>query len=333
MSANIFYNGSLNLDIDGKTISLDPEINVDADIIFISHAHMDHSINAETVIPKITSHATRELIQFRKGIDMINTISFDTFDLNGFNVKMLDSGHVIGSKSLLLKIKNKKIFYTGDICDKHRFHMKSAEIPNSDIMILESTYGSEFYEMPSITDVIDRSTEWIKAELENGNSLALFGYPLGKAQIISKIAEQFDVAVILHDYINQINNICRKYNFSTRDFISLSNAPDGFEGQAIYILPSSSRKASSIKNINGKMKTAMFSGWAIEEDFKVKIGVDEAFALTDHADFKGLLKIVKQSSPEKVFTFHGFKEELAENIKERLGIDAEPIKKGLCKLF
>ncbi|MCX8178515.1 MAG: MBL fold metallo-hydrolase [Candidatus Aenigmarchaeota archaeon] len=330
MSANILYNGCLNLEIDNKIISLDPEGKVDADIVFISHAHMDHSISNETVTPKVTSEATKELVQFRRGLQMINTITFDIFDFNGINFKLLNSGHVIGSKSLLLKFKNKRIFYTGDICDKHRFHMKAADIPNSDIMIIESTYGSSMYEIPSITEIIEESKKWIREELSDGNSLVLYGYPLGKAQIISKIAEEFDVPIIINDYIFQINEICKRYGFSSKDFIPHSKYQK--DDQAVYIFPASSRRKSPAIEAK-KTKTAMFSGWALDDDYKHKIGVDKAFPLTDHADYKGLLKIVKQSSPEKVFTFHGFHNDLAISIKENLGIDAEPLESGLYKLF
>lgn len=331
MSANILYNGCLNLEVDNKIISLDPEGKVDADIIFISHAHMDHSIANETVTPKITSQATKELVQFRRGIQMINTITFDIFDFNGINFKLFNSGHVIGSKSLLLKSKNKRIFYTGDVCDKHRFHMEAADIPNSDIMIIESTYGSSLYEMPNITEIIEESKKWINEELIQGNSLMLFGYPLGKAQIISKIAEEFDVPIVINDYIFQINEICKKYGFISKDFIPHSKYRK--DEQALYIFPASSRRKMAT-NISEKTKTAMFSGWALDDEYKYKIGVDMAFPLTDHADYKGLLKIIKQSSPEKVFTFHGFDIELANSIKEKLGIDAEPLKNGnLYKLF
>ncbi|MEM5803746.1 MAG: MBL fold metallo-hydrolase [Candidatus Aenigmatarchaeota archaeon] len=328
MEPKIYFDGNINIEFENKKIALDPENSTDADLIFISHAHLDHIPNLETVIPKICTKATKDLIQHRKGMDMINTINFDSFDINGIHMKQLNSGHVTGSTSLLIEIKNKKIFYTGDICDKHRFHLKAAEIPKSDIMIVESTFGKEEYQFPSISDTIDKSIKWIKEQLESKNSVALMGYPLGKAQIISKIAENFNIPIIVHNSIYHINEICKKYGFNGNGYLPISDFLDILKKeQFIGIFPCSSKHVMSVKSIDSKypIKTAAFSGWAIDENYKNELGVDEAFILSDHADFNGLLKIVKQSYPEKVYTFHGFEIEMAENIKDRLGIEARPL--------
>lgn len=329
----VYYNGNINIEIDNKKIALDPEHFVESDLVFISHAHMDHINNIETVTPKICSNATKELIQHRKGIEMINTINFDSFDINGIHLKQMNSGHIIGSTSLLIETKRKKIFYTGDVCDKNRFFLRGAEIPKSDIMVIESTFGREEYVFPSITETIDKSLNWIKTQLESNYSVALLGYPLGKAQIITKIAENFDTPIILHDSIYNINEICKKHNFNGNQHIPISKSLDLLkEKKFIGIFPCSSRYATSIKELKSRfeIKTAAFSGWAINENYKNEMGVDQAFVLSDHSDFNGLLKIVKQSYPEKVYTFHGFEAELAENIENKLGIEAKPltIKRG-----
>lgn len=321
-------NNNIIFEINNKKIALDPENLTDADFIFISHAHLDHVPSIDTVTPKICSQITKELVQYRKNTDMINSITFDNFDIDGIYAKQLDSGHIMGSTSLLLEFKNKKIFYTGDICDKHRFHLKAATIPKSDIMIIESTYGHPSYQLPNISEVIDLSNEWIRRFLDNNNSLILLGYPLGKAQILMKIVEEYQFPLIVHDSIDKINEICKKYGFKYKNFISYSVGNEIIKNeQFIAIFPLSNRSITSINKINSKfpIKTAAFSGWALDKNYKQKLGVDEVFPLSDHSDFKGLIKIVKESSPEEVYTTHGFEEELANEIKIRLGIDAQPL--------
>ncbi|MEM5777277.1 MAG: MBL fold metallo-hydrolase [Candidatus Aenigmatarchaeota archaeon] len=328
MEPKIYFNGNIHVEIQNKKIALDPEKSTEADLIFISHAHLDHTPILETVTPKICTKATRDLIQYRKEMEMINTINFDSFDINGIHIKQINSGHVTGSTSLLIETKNKKMFYSGDICDKHRFHLKAAEIPKSDIMIIESTFGKEKYQFPNILDTIDKSIKWIKEQLESKNSVVLMGYPLGKAQIISKIAENFNIPVIVHNSIYYINEICKRYGFDGNGYFSIMNYLDVLKKeQFIGIFPCSSKHIMSAKSIESKfpIKTAAFSGWALEENYKDELGVDEAFVLSDHADFNGLLKIIKQSYPEKVYTFHGFEIDFAEIIKDRLGIDARPL--------
>jgi len=326
VSLKVFFDGNINVEVEGKKIVLDPELPTDADLIFLSHAHLDHSSNVDNVLPKICSATTKDLIQYRKNTEMINSINLESFYIGGIYFKLLDSGHIPGSRSLLIETKNKRIFYTGDICDKHRFYLKAAEVPRSDIMIIESTFGAPKYKFPNIMDVIDISIDWIKEQLESGFSVALFGYPLGKAQIITKIAENFDLPIIIHDKIFDINQICKKHGFPINTHFQYSKSLEILEkNQFIGIFPSSSRYISLISNLSQeKIKKAAFSGWAIEPGYKDELGVDEAFPLSDHSDFNGLIKIVKQSSPEKIYTVHGFKEEFAETLRN-LGFDAQPL--------
>jgi len=327
MEIDIVYNGNILIKVDGKKIALDPESKVDADFIFISHAHLDHMPLEETVTPTICSNFTKEMIQYRRNFEMINSINFDSFDINKIHLRQLNSGHIIGSTSLLIETKNKKIFYTGDICDKYRFHLKAAEIPKSDIMIVESTYGNPFYKLPSITEVVENSNKWIKSCLEEKNSVVLMGYPLGKAQILTKIAETYDVHLIVNDNINEINNLCKKYGFNCIKSIPYSNASEIIKNeQFIGVFPISHSNLTTKSKF--PIKTAAFTGWGLDENYKNQLGVDKVFPLSDHCDFNGLIKIVKESSPTKVYTTHGYEEELAYEIRERLGIDAQPISKN-----
>jgi Cft2 family RNA processing exonuclease len=324
----IFFDGNINIEVDGKKIALDPEIKTNADLIFISHAHLDHAPNIDTVTPKICSQATKELVQYRKNFQLINTISFETFDINGIHFKQLNSGHIIGSKSLLLETKNKRIFYTGDISDKHRFYLKAAEVPKNDVMIIETTFGIPEYQFPGVMDVIDKSTKWIKEQLESNYSVALLGYPLGKAQIISKIAENFEIPIVVHDKIFEINEICKKHGFDGNGYIKYSEFLNFLEKENfIGIFPCSSYYVNFLNEMKKSVKIAAFSGWALDPKYKESLNVDEAFVLSDHSDFNGLVKIVKQASPEKIYTIHGFENEFAGFLRENLGFDAQPLTK------
>jgi len=340
VSFKAFFDGNINIEVEGKKIALDPENKTDADLIFISHAHLDHTPNIETVTPKICSKATKELVEYRKNLQLINTINFETFDINGIHFKQLNSGHIIGSTSFLLESKNKRIFYTGDICDKHRFYLKAAEVPKSDIMIIETTFGHPEYQFPSVMDVIDKSSHWIKEQLESKISVALMGYPLGKAQIISKIAEKFNIPIIVQDKIFEINEICKKYGFNGNGYLQYSKSFDVLEKENfIGIFPCSSYYVNFLNEIKFKktikLKTAAFSGWALNPKYKDNLNVDEAFPLSDHSDFNGLIKIVKQTSPEKIYTIHGFENDFAKFLKEDFGFDAKPLtkKKTLIDFF
>lgn len=73
--------------------------------------------------------------------------------------------------------------------------------------------------------------------------------------------------------------------------------------------------------------------WAIDSSFKCRMRVDEAFPLSDHADFEELMAFVKACDPSVVFTHHGFSVELASEIQRSLDIDAHPLIKNQKSLL
>jgi len=48
----------------------------------------------------------------------------------------------------------------------------------------------------------------------------------------------------------------------------------------------------------------------------VQYGTDAAFALSDHADFEGLLAYVKRTGAKKILTMHGFATHFAACLRE-----------------
>jgi putative mRNA 3-end processing factor len=58
------------------------------------------------------------------------------------------------------------------------------------------------------------------------------------------------------------------------------------------------------------------------------MGLDYVMPLSDHCDYNELVAAVKQSGPEKVYTFHGFAREFAEALSQ-MGFDAEAVGHGM----
>ena len=98
----------------GKKIALDPNKSTDADVTFVSHAHIDHLHKPENGEQVLTSTETSKLAKVR-GYSMENSSE----SLDGF--ELIDSGHILGSRGLLI---DEKIFYTGDVSKRDRAFLK-----------------------------------------------------------------------------------------------------------------------------------------------------------------------------------------------------------------
>ena len=54
-------------------------------------------------------------------------------------------------------------------------------------------------------------------------------------------------------------------------------------------------------------------------------GYERGFVLSDHADWPGLIRTVRESRARKVYVTHGQSEVLSRYLREVEGIDAEPL--------
>jgi Cft2 family RNA processing exonuclease len=66
-----------------------------------------------------------------------------------------------------------------------------------------------------------------------------------------------------------------------------------------------------------KRSVAVVTGWALDRGAIYRYGCQEAFALSDHADYGELLEMVERVGPKEVRTVHGFAQEFAMDLQER----------------
>ncbi|MGC8646693.1 MAG: MBL fold metallo-hydrolase, partial [Thermoplasmata archaeon] len=93
-----------------------------------------------------------------------------------FSVRVLNANHIYGSASYLFQAKSGlKILYSGDIGSK-------AEPAQTDILFLESTYGSKDH--APYNDEYNRFISDIRATLSSGNPVFVPTFALGRAQDI-----------------------------------------------------------------------------------------------------------------------------------------------------
>jgi len=292
----VFNGQGLNLDFNGFNIGLDSQSS-GTDFIFLSHAHTDHLIKRARS-PVLTSELTAELALHRIGqsYDVISEFP---------DIQLVDSGHVVGGKSLIVR-GDEVVFYTGDFCPHDRFFLKGLKSVKCDTLIVETTYGLPSYDFEHPKEVLSRARDVIEDDLAAGRNVVLWGYALGKAQVLTKLVEGFS-DVSAHSSVRGINAICRNHGWDLP--VTKAYSKD-FKG--VYI-------TSSRKELNkfDSARVYSFTGWGAN-------GVSDCFKLSDHAGFTDLLRFVKDCNPKRVFTHHGFSEEFASLLRTE-GFDARAI--------
>ncbi len=294
-------------------IALDPKKSVDSDLAFISHAHFDHMHMPKKGSKILTSRET-SIIAAKRGYSIDNYYE----ELDG--IKLIDSGHVLGSRAILIG----DILYTSDISIRDRAFLHGAKLPRCDTLIIESTYGKEGFVFPSIDEICKSANSIIANLYSHGIPVILLGYPLGKAQILASLFGHWQ-PFYLHDSVYKMNQIYKELGIDLIDALPYSIAED--EGLLrrkpwIMIAPMQSPRSRFIKDMKSRYSavTIAFTGWAIT----YRYGYDYLIPLSDHCDFKELLEVIKRCKPRKIYTIHGYVREFADYLTKH-GYNAEPL--------
>ncbi len=143
---------------------------------------------------------TPELLYTHEEVDLLvrsmNDYRYnETFEIIGMRhnsnesikVRFYDAGHILGSASILLEYKGKRIFYTGDINLNPQSLMQPALPPSKpvDILITETTYGTKnINDFKAWEKESDRFVEYLNSILNKGGSVLVPVFALGKTQEI-----------------------------------------------------------------------------------------------------------------------------------------------------
>ena len=325
-SVSLDINNEILLKNDKIKIYLDPTHIIDEYFIFISHAHTDHLLNKKylkkfNLKKKIISSRETSMFANIRGYDVCN--NFETHE----DIQLIDNGHILGSKGLLFE---NKVFYTGDLSTRKRAFLNKPKIPKVETLIIESTFGKPEFKFPPLEKIIHQVNSLISEMYSRGIPIILMGYSLGKAQILTALFG-FWKPLIVHDNVYGFNNLHKEFGIALEESISLSSAKEKDilnKKPWVLIYPLTSGKNTFVKYLKEKYGavTIGFSGWAVNKNYSHLMNLDYVFPFSDHCDFDELLEVIEESSPEKIYTMHGFQVEFSKYLN-RLGYNAEPIDK------
>jgi len=287
----------------------------------ITHAHFDHfTFGCEEYL---STKETAILIKKRVG-DNVNIKPFDygeEFKVNGINISFHPSGHILGSSQIRFIFAGEKWLITGDYKLQKDETCKKYEIVKTDYLISECTFGLPIFKWDQTKNVAINISKWITNSPDKTS--LLFCYSLGKAQrLINEISKtNFEGNIYTHGSIHKMNDCYRQLGICIKDTIKIENKKkiDQLKGNLI-LLPPSLSKGSYLKNFKN-IQTAFASGWMSIRALRNRSGYDKGFAISDHADWEGILEVVKKSEAKNVFFHHGDSEALSKYLSEKESIN------------
>ncbi|WP_435181825.1 mRNA cleavage and polyadenylation specificity factor-like protein [Halorussus sp. AFM4] len=311
----------------GRTFVADASSAV-GDVNVVSHAHADHTFSRtpETVV---CSAATAALVEARTGK------SVPAYREGTDEVTLYPSGHVVGSRAALVEVDgrdradgaDRRYLYTGDFSVRDRLYLEGFDPVNADVLVMETTYGEPDYRFPAEDELQAAIRDWLADAPDR--PLFLFGYSLGRAQKLQRLASQAtNRRLVVHDAVRTVNDAVE--SATDLSFPAETLAADGGDplaGDEVVVLPTHLSRTDWVTDLVERHDglKAGFSGWAVDESFRYRGGYDVTFPLTDHCDFDELVATVRAVDPEVVYTHHGFDEAFADHLATRYGYDARPL--------
>ena len=319
-NVSISAGGGICVEYGPTKFLLDPRGRGDGDIVFVSHAHIDHMHRPSRGESIMASRETRELA-LERGYDLGATLE----ELEG--VELLDSGHILGSRAIRIA---DEFFYTGDASGRERGFLGKCRTKRARVLITETTYGSPEYVFPPTARLVKEVNTLIGECFDKGRPVVLMGYPLGKAQLISYYFSSWE-PLYFHEAVARMNEVYRRNGVKLKRgnvFNPEGQEPEGglLRGPWVMVAPlmsGRSRLMSRLRRDYGAVLVA-FSGWAVKSGYSSSLSVDHAFPLSDHCDYRELLGLVQAVSPETVYTTHGFAGEFARDLR-RMGFSARSL--------
>ena len=301
---------------------IDPWKPVDRAVI--THAHSDHARPGSKYY--LCHTLTKPILQLRLGDNQYETVEWnETVMMNGVKISLHPAGHIIGSSQIRVEYAGEVWVVSGDYKTENDGISGQFEPVACHTFITESTFGLPIYKWKPQPDIFSDIQNWVKANHAAGKTSVLIAYSLGKAQRILQPLADTGLPVFLHGAVHNVHEVLLGSGIQLPVVQRVTAATNKTTTQGnIVIAPSGAEGSTWIKRF-APYSVGICSGWMQVRGNTRRRNADAGFALSDHADWNGLLTAVKATGAEKIFATHGFQSAFSRYLDEQ-GIEAAEIK-------
>lgn len=301
---------------------IDPWKGVDRAVI--THAHSDHARWGSKYY--LCHHYTKPLLETRLGPNQYQSVEWgEPIYMNGVRITLHPAGHIIGSSQIRVEYNGEVWVISGDYKTENDGLSGAFEPVKCNVFITESTFGLPIYSWRPQEQIFSDVQSWIQKNKEVGKTSVLIAYSLGKAQRLLPCVDPVTDKIFLHGAVHNIHMalVNSGWKLPETERVTPDTPKEALKG-TVVIAPSSAEGSPWLKRF-APYEIGICSGWMQVRGNKRRKNADAGFALSDHADWKGLLEAIKATEAEKVYATHGFQSAFSRYLNE-LGIEAAEVK-------
>jgi putative mRNA 3-end processing factor len=318
---------------------VDPRVPVPFAVV--THAHADHAtpgcgkyLCAAPSLPllahRLGPEAVLEGLPYR-----------ERRALGGATVSFHPAGHILGSAQVRIEAEEQALpatgggrkaaasndgtvwVVTGDYKRESDPTCAPFETVPCDVLVTEASYALPIFRWDDPREVLRDIHAWWIGNAQKAS--VLFCYVLGKAQrILAGLAEFTERPVYVHGAIEPLTALYRAAGVRMLPTLPVAETQKGrpFAGELI-LAPLTARGLPWMKRF-GDFESAFASGSMRIRGQRRRRAFDRGFALSDHADWPGILRTVQESGARQVLATHGHRDALARHLREQ-GLQADSI--------
>jgi putative mRNA 3-end processing factor len=289
----------------------------------VTHAHGDH------LTPGSASYLVAapgvELARARLPGAAVEALPYgERRFLNGVTVSLHPAGHILGSAQVRIEHRGEVWVISGDYKLEPDRTCTPFEPLSCHGFVTECTFGLPVYRWAPQEDVFATIHAWWRENQARGRATLLLGYSLGKAQRLLAGLDPAIGPICTHGAMDRLTTVYRTTGVSLPETVPVSALPARRDWSRSLILAPPGAEATPWARRFGDVSTGFASGWMQVRGNRRRQALDRGFALSDHADWPGLLAAIEATGATAIWATHGFTAPLVRFLTER-GLDASAI--------
>ncbi|MEK9773430.1 MAG: ligase-associated DNA damage response exonuclease [Opitutae bacterium] len=296
---------------------IDPRGQVERALI--THAHSDHARSGHKSY--LVSQACLPLLKLRLGEEIIaEGICYgETRKIGDALVSFHPAGHILGSAQIRVEVKGRVWVVSGDYKPQHDRSCEPFGLVKCNVFVSECTFGLPVYQWEKEETVHQQINQWWSDNARAGKPSLLFAYSLGKAQRVLRGLDSSIGPIYAHGAVHPFLPV---YQSSGVKFPKVQKVKEGHGNWAgaMIVAPPAVEDAGWTRRFKGAER-GFASGWMAVRGARKRRNLDRGFVLSDHADWAGLLEVIKGTGAEQIKLTHGDGDPLARYLCEQ-GIQA-----------
>lgn len=294
----------------------------------ITHAHSDHARWGSHYY--LCHHLTKPILQLRLGENNYQSVEWgESLSMNGVRISLHPAGHIIGSSQVRVEYNGEVWVVSGDYKIENDGISGAFEPIRCNTFITESTFGLPIYNWKSQTDIFTDIQNWIRSNQAAGKTSVLIAYSLGKAQRVLQAVKEVTDKIFVHGAIWNTQEALLTTGILPAGLLPAvqrvtADIPKEAYKRSVVLAPPSADGTPWMRRF-APYSVGICSGWMQVRGNQRRRNADAGFALSDHADWKGLLQAVEATGAQKVLVTHGFQSSFSRYLNET-GIEAGEVK-------